>query len=269
VGRVDSQLVWKQDDVVQVLTAQGFRLVRDEMVYRLRKRVRAATAAGMRRVVRTEEQRKDDTHLTGKAVLDFHKYIITEYEPPPDKDMLAIFQCSVSRPFSKSPSHGSMRKAVRLATGKDPKADFEDCRCHVVVLSSVIGPVPYELETTYPADERGGGVKQMSPQDYHLARPLLAERMAAYLRRWHNRYKVITTFTHGRYGEVMRMARDLAGLHFSVLPDPSGPRLRGGNQYWTRDWIQVFFELLEAMTEEERAEAMARLAAEGVKVDAR
>jgi ATP-dependent Lhr-like helicase len=269
VGRVDRQPVWKQDDVVQVLTAQGFRLVRDEMVYRLRKRVRAAAAPGMRRVVRTEEQRKEDIRLTSKAVLDFHTYIVTEYEPPPDKDMLAIFQCSVSRPFSKSPSHASMRKAVRLATGKDPKADFEDCRCHVVVLSSVIGPVPYELETTYPADERGGGVKHMSPQDYHLARPVLAERMAAYLRRWHDRYKVITTFTHGRYGEVMRAARELAELDFSILPDPSGPRLRGGNQYWTRDWIQIFFELLEAMTEEERGEARARLAAESVELDAR
>ncbi len=269
VARVDARPVWRQDDALQVFTGQGFRLVRDEMVYRLRRRVRAAAAAGMRRVVRTEEQRKEDIHLTSKAVLDFHEYIINEYEPPPDKDMLVVFQCSVSRPFSKSPSHGSMRKAVRLATGKDPKADFEDCRCHVVVLSSFIGPVPYELETTYPADERGGGVKHMSPQEYHLARPILAERMAAYLRRWHDRYKVITTFTHGRYGEVMRMARELASLEFSILPDPSGPRLRGGNQYWTRDWIQVFFELLEAMTDEERAEAMARLAAEGVELDAR
>ena len=266
VGRVDARPVWRQDDVLEVLSGQGFRLVRDEMVYRLRKRVRATAAAGMRRVVRTEEQRKEDIHVMSQAVLDFHGYVITEYEPPPDKDMLAIFQCSVSRPFSKSPSHASMRKAVRLATGKDPKADFEDCRCHVVVLSSVIGPVPYELETTYPADERGGGVKHMSPQEYHFARPILAERMAAYLRRWHDRYRVITTFTHGRYGEVMWKARELAGLDFAILPDPGRPRLRGGNQYWTRDWVQVFFELLTGMDEDERSAAMARLAAEGIEL---
>ena len=106
----------------------------------------------------------------------------------------------------------------------------------------------------------------MSPQEYHFARPILAERMAAYLRRWHDRYRVITTFTHGRYGEVMWKARELAGLDFAILPDPGRPRLRGGNQYWTRDWVQVFFELLTGMDEDERSAAMARLAAEGIEL---
>jgi hypothetical protein len=93
--------------------------------------------------------------------------------------------------------------------------------------------------------------------------------MAAYLQRWHSRYKIITTFTSGRYAEVMEEAKRLAGLSFPVLPDMQGMRLKGGNQYWTKYWIQVFFELLKAMTDEERAAAMARLADAGVEIDDR
>jgi len=269
VSHVAGQPVSEESSVVRDFISVGFRLLQGQLRYLLRKRVGAAAEQTMRRIVRPEEQKKEDIHPTSKPVLDFCHHIITQYTPPPDKDMLVFFQCSVSRPYSKSPSHGSMRKAIRLATGKDPKDDFDDCRCHVVVLSSVIGPVPYEMENVYPADEPGGGVKHMSPEDYHFAKPILAERMAAYLRRWHDRYRVITTFTHDRYGDVMDAAKRLAGVDFRVLPDMRGVRIRGGNQYWTRYWIQVFFELLKGMTEEEQAQAMERLAAEGVSIDER
>jgi len=293
----------RHTDLIAGFTSAGFRLVHGRLEYRLRKRIseipserpaparsagevggerssreppagpRASAAEGradiMRRIVRPEEQRREDIHPTSKPVLEFYHYVISEYAPPPDKDMLVIFQCSVSRPYSKSPSHAAMRKAIRLATGKDPKAEFEDCRCHVVVLSSVIGPVPYELETAYPADERGGGVKHMSPREYEAAKPILAERMAAYLRRWHDRYRVITSFTEGRYGEVMEAARKLAGLQFAIYPDWRGRRIAGGRKYWDKYWVQVFDELLKGMNEKERGEAMDRLAAEGVYIEGR
>ncbi len=268
IGRAGGRPVAKQPEVIHGFVGAGFRLQREQLVYRLRKRVGAARAASAeQRIVRTEQQRKEDIRLTSKPVLDFYKYISTKYTPPPNKDMLVFFQCSVSRPYSKSPSHGSMRKAIRIATGHDPKNDFEDCRCHVVVLSSVIGPVPYDMETSYPADERGGGVKHMSPEQFRTAKPILAERMAEYIRRWHDRYKVITTFTSGRYGDVMEAAKALAGVEFPVLPDMDGIRVKGGNQYWTKYWIQVFFELLKGMDKQECAEAMERLAAEGVEIE--
>jgi hypothetical protein len=269
ISHIGGQPVAEDSPAVRDFVAAGFRLLHGQLRYLLRKRVGPAAPETMRRIVKPEEQKKEDIHPTSKPVLDFYQHVISEYTPPPDKDMLVFFQCSVSRPYSKSPSHGSMRKAIRLATSKDPKDDFEDCRCHVVVLSSVIGPVPYEMENVYPADEPGGGVKHMSPEDYHFAKPILAERMAAYLRRWHERYRVITTFTHDRYGEVMEEAKRLAGLDFPVLPDMRGARIRGGNQYWTKYWIQVFFELLKGMTEQEQAEAMERLAAAKVSIDER
>jgi len=247
----------------------GYRLRHGLLSYRLPKSILAKAEETTRRIVKPEETRREDLHPTSKPAVDFYNYVIQRYTPPPDKDMLVFFQCSVSRPYSKSPSHASMRRAIRLATGKDPRGDFEECRCHVVVMSSVIGPVPYELEDVYPATERGGGVKHMSPEQYRFAKPILAERMAAYLRRWHDRYQVITTFTHDRYGDVMVAARRLARLDFPVLPDTRGLRLKGGGTYWGKFWVQVFFELLKGMTEDEQAEAMERLKAEGVEVDER
>ena len=244
----------------------GFRFRHGQLRYRLRKRLAAEREAPGRRIVKPDEQKKEDIHPTSKPVLDFYNYVITKYIPPADKDMLVFFQCSVSRPYSKSPSHASMRKAIRLATGKDPREEFEDCRCHVVVMSSVIGPVPYEMEDVYPADERGGGVKHMSPDEYRFAKPILAERLAAYLRRWQDRYRVITTFTHDRYGSVMESARKIAGLDFPVLPDTRGIRTKGGNQYWTKFWVQVFLELLQGMTEDEQAQAWERFREEGAEI---
>lgn len=269
ISRIAGEPVDKAAAVTPDFLSTGYRLRHGQLQYRLRKKLAAAAEEPRRRIVKPGEEKREDLHPTSKPVLDFYNYVMGKYIPPADKDMLVFLQCSVSRPYSKSPSHGSMRKGIRIATGRDPRDDFDDCRCHVVVMSSVIGPVPYEMEDVYPATERGGGVKHMSPEQYRFAKPILAERMAAYLRRWHDRYKVITTFTHDRYGSVMEAAKKLAGLDFAVLPDTNGLRLRGGNQYWTKYWIQVFYELLKGMTEEEQAEAMKRLAEEGVEIDER
>ncbi len=85
-------------------------------------------------------------------------YLLDGYVPPPGKRILVFLQCSVRRPFYSSPSHGSLRRAVSVATGYDPAHDFPRCPVHVVVLASKIGPVPYELQELYPASVRGGGV---------------------------------------------------------------------------------------------------------------
>jgi len=269
VSQLGGQSVERETPLRSDFEAAGYSFRHGLLRYRLRKRVGAAREEPTQRIVRPTETKRDDIHPTSKPVLDFYNYVLTRYTPPPNKDMLVFLQCSVSRPYSKSPSHASMRKGIRLAVGKDPRADSEECRCHVVVMSSVIGPVPYEMEDVYPADERGGGVKHMSPEEYAFAKPILAERMAAYLRRWHDRYKVITTFTHDRYGAVMEAAKKIAGLDFPILPDARGPRLQGGGTYWGKFWLQIFLELLKGMTDDEQAAAWDRLRKDGAEIDER
>lgn len=200
----------------------------------------------------------------------FHDHVIHEYRPPADKRFLVVLQCSVRRPFSKSPSHASMRKAIRVATGYDPRRDFEGCPVHVVVLASKIGPVPYELEDVYPANVRGGGVKRYSPEHFERVKPILAQRMGEYILAHGGCYEQVATFTEGRYAEVMWMAREIVsasqGRHaqFPVLPDMTGARVvRVGESiphaYWARYWIQLYLTIVSWLEPDQRALAQARL----------
>lgn len=194
----------------------------------------------------------------------FCDYVTSCYRPPEDKRMLVFLQCSVRRPFSSSPSHAGMRRAISTATGCDPHRDFVRCPVHVVVLASKVGPVPYELEDTYPANVRSGGVKHLEPEHYARVKPVLAERMARYIVSHRDAYDHIATFTYGRYGEVMDAARQIAGVEFPVLPDPGRGRVtRRGKfrprPYWERYWIQLYFEILSWLPPWRRADAEARL----------
>jgi predicted RNA-binding protein len=157
-----------------------------------------------------------------------------------------------------------MRRAIQVATGNDPARDFEKCPVHVVVLASLIGPAPYELEDTYPANVSSGGVKHFRPEHYARARPVLAERMAEYLAKHGHCYDRVTTFTEGRYAEVMADARELAGIDFPILPQKGGPivELMGKSKprtYWAKYWIQLYLEIVDWLGENKAREARSRL----------
>ncbi|MHC4473744.1 MAG: DUF5591 domain-containing protein, partial [Planctomycetota bacterium] len=211
------------------------------------------------------EAPKDDVpDIEGELISEFHEFVIRHYTPPEDKRLLVFFQCAVRRPFSKSPSHASMRRAVRVATGHDPARDRRECPVHVVVLASRIGAVPYELEDLYPANVRGGGVKEFSRELYARVKPVLARRIADYLVAHEDRYDRVASFTQGRYGEVVEEAAGLAGVSFPVFPDPEGPTIvRMGKSvpksYWERYWIQLYLEITSWLGPDERADAARRL----------
>jgi hypothetical protein len=200
----------------------------------------------------------------------FYAYVINEYRPPTDKRYLVFLQCSVRRPFSSSPSHAAMRRAIALATGYDPRKEFESCPVHVVVLASKIGPVPYELEKVYPANVRGGGVKHFSRESYARVKPILADRMIQYVLTHRRAYERIAAFAHGRYAEVMEAGQKLAAesyrerMRFPILPVADGPRIAriGGSrprQYWACCWIQLYLEIVSWLEPAEQAQAQARL----------
>ena len=212
----------------------------------------------------TEVVKERGLDIDGEAVLTFYDHIINGYSPPKDKRFLVFFQCSVRRPFSTSPSHASMRRAISVATGYDPSKDFEKCPVHVVVLASKIGPVPYELEDVYPANVGGGGVKHFDKKHYARVKPILAERMAQYIITHGENYEQIATFTESRYAEVMEEARDIAGIYFPIYPMLDGAQvLRRGNSfprtYWEKYWIQLYLEIVNWLDPEMQAQAEERL----------
>ena len=202
--------------------------------------------------------------IDSEAVLAFHHFVTEDYSPPRGKRFLVFFQCSVRRPFSKSPSHASMRRAVSAATGFDPAKDFDSCPVHIVVLASNMGPVPYELEDVYPANVRGGGVKHFSGDHYGRVKPILAARMAKYISTHGPAYEAVASFTESRYGEVMTEARDLSCVDFPIFPDESGPRIvRMGESkprtYWQKHWIQLYLEIERWLDVPSRERARERL----------
>jgi predicted RNA-binding protein len=201
-----------------------------------------------------------------EPALAFHDYVINAYRPPKDKRLCVFLQCSVRRPFSFSPSHASMRRAISVATGYDPRREFERCPVHVVVLASKIGPVPYELEDVHPANVRSGGVKHFDRATYARAKPILAERMAQYIMAHGDSYDRMATFTEGRYAEVMQEAKKRAATDFPVLPRLEGPRImRMGRstplRYWEKYWIQMYLEIVSWLGPVMQAQAQARLRA--------
>jgi hypothetical protein len=210
--------------------------------------------------------------IESDLVAAFHDFVVSRYEPPPDKPFLVFFQCAVRRPFSKAPSHASLRRAVSVATGFDPAREFERCPVHVVVLASRIGPVPYELEDFPPVNVRSNGVPHFGPAEYARARPILARRVADYLESHGAHYRRIAAFGARRYGEVLRDAARLAGVEFPIFPAKDGPavaRLGGSlpKSYWEKYWIQLAREIEGWLPEAERAAVMARLAELGVEVE--
>jgi len=212
----------------------------------------------------TEIVQESRLDIDSEPVLAFYNYIINEYKPPKDKRLLVFLQCSVRRPFSSSPSHASMRRAISVATGYDPSKDSETCPVHIVVLASRIGPVPYELEDVYPANVRGGGVVHFDRSYYARVKPILAERMARYIIAHKDNYDRITTFTEGRYGEVMEAAKQIAAVDFYVLPVLDGPQIiRMGRstprKYWEKCWIQLYLEIVSWLEPVQQVQAEARL----------
>lgn len=208
--------------------------------------------------------------VESEAAVAFFRYVIDEYRPPPDKRYLVFLQCSIRRPFSSSPSHASMRRAIATATGYDPARDFERCPVHVVVLASKIGPVPYELENVYPANVRGTGVKHMDDGTYNRVKPILARRMAQYLITHGSRYQRATTFTEGRYGDIMAEAQSIArerrgeDAYLRILPRLGGARIvRQGHtipyRYWEQYWIQLYLEIVGWLEPDQGKQAVRRL----------
>lgn len=208
----------------------------------------------------------DQLDVESEPSCAFYDYVIHHYTPPDDKRMLVFLQCSVRRPFSRSPSHAAMCRAITLAAGSDPRARGP---VHVVVLASKVGPVPYDLEDVYPANVRSGGVKHSSRTEYERVKPVLAARMAGYLVTHRRHYDRIAAFTEGRYGDVMRAAQRAASVDFPVLPRDEGPQvLRVGRstprKYWEKYWIQLYLTIRDWLEPAPRAQADGRLRQLGV-----
>jgi archaeosine synthase len=73
----------------------------------------------------------------------YRRRFLTRYRPPPGKELLLLVPCSKTKPYSRSPSH---RRILRAISEDGPSPGI-----HVVSLTSPLGVVPQELEGVFPA----------------------------------------------------------------------------------------------------------------------
>ncbi|SNZ12442.1 tRNA-archaeosine synthase [Natronoarchaeum philippinense] len=110
---------------------------------------------------------------------------------------LVLVPCSAQKPYSESQSHGQFHDAIGF-------------RGHTVSMTSPIGVVPQELETTYPAQHYDSVVTGRWSED---EKQFVADVLEAYLRR--NEYpKVIAHVPEEGYRDICERVEAELGLDF-------------------------------------------------------
>ena len=103
----------------------------------------------------------EDT-LRRPEIRRFADRVTSRYVPRFDDRPLLLVPCSATKPYSESQSHAQFHRAI-------------DYRAHTVSMTSPIGVVPQELETTYPAQQYDSVVTgHWSETEYEFIAAVLA-----------------------------------------------------------------------------------------------
>jgi archaeosine synthase len=96
----------------------------------------------------------------------FADRVTSRYRPRLDDHPLVLVPCSAAKPYGDSQSHGQLRGAIGF-------------RAHKVSITSPIGVVPQELETTYPAQHYDSVVTgRWSAEEYEFVARVLRRYLA-------------------------------------------------------------------------------------------
>ena len=83
------------------------------------------------------------TALTRPEIHRFQERVIKYYQKPKHKKILLLLPCSASKPYSLSPSHRTLLRALSTIPNEQV--------IHQMIITSPVGLVPRELELVYPA----------------------------------------------------------------------------------------------------------------------
>ncbi len=116
---------------------------------------------------------------------------------------LVLVPCSAKKPYSESKSHARFHEAI-------------EWRAHLVSMTSPIGVVPQELETTYPAQQYDAVVTGRWSED---EKSFVSDVLTRYLER--NEYSRIVAHVPGEgYREIVSRAADELDLEVTYTVDP-------------------------------------------------
>ena len=171
----------------------------------------------------------------------YYKCILRKFKPKKKKILLFV-QCSKIKPYSNSPSHKYIRKAITELTGFDPYDFPEKNPIQIIVISSLIGPVPYENESDYIPSHYNLSVNRIAKEQFREIEPILVNRISNFLLKIKDNYQDIIFFVKNNYRTICEKVRKDTNINFIISPSPELHMIREA-------WIELKYKLLELLKE--------------------
>ncbi len=176
-----------------------------------------------------------------KEIQDYFESILKNFVPIKKKILLFV-QCSKIKPYSNSPSHKYIRKAITELTGFDPYDFPEKNPIQIIVISSLIGPVPYENESDYIPSHYNLSVNKINREQFKEIEPILIGRISKFLLKIKNNYEDIIFFVKNNYRIICEEVKEKTKIDFIISPSIELHMIREA-------WIELKYKLLELLKE--------------------
>ena len=176
-----------------------------------------------------------------KEIQDYYKSILKDFKPNKKKILLFV-QCSKVKPYSNSPSHRYIRKAIKELTGYDPYEFPEKNPIQIIVISSLIGPVPYERETDFIPSHYNFSVNRITKDQYNVIEPILINRISKFLLKIKDNYEHIIFFAKNNYRTICEKVREETKVDFIITPRKDLHMIREG-------WVELKYIILNLLKE--------------------
>lgn len=176
--------------------------------------------------------------VNDSEVKEYFQFILENYEPK--KKILLLVQCSKIKPYSESISHSYIRKAISELTGYDPKDNPEKNPLEIIVISSLIGPVPYEFEKDYIPTHYNLSVNKINNSQFEEIKPILVQRLFKFLVKVRESYDHIIFFVKNKYRILAQEVIKKSKMQIPILPTRDLHMIREA-------WIELKFYLLKIL----------------------
>ena len=175
-------------------------------------------------------------------VVNYFSSILENFQPKKKKILLFV-QCSKQKPYSDSLSHGYIRRAISQVTGYDPYDFPEKNPIQIVVISSLVGPVPSQFETDPIPSNYDLSVNKISNQEFEIIKPILVERIIKFIKKFKKNYENIVFFVKNNYRELCEAVLKKMNSSYKIIPKKDLHMIREA-------WIELKFVLLNILKEE-------------------
>ena len=172
-------------------------------------------------------------------VSEYFESILEKFIPV-KKHILLFVQCSKIKPYSSSLSHGYIRKSIYELTGYDPIKSPQKVPIQIIVISSLIGPVPYEFENDEIPSNYNLSVNKITKNQFDEIKPVLIKRISEFISRIQQNYTHIVFFVKNNYRIICEEVNKLHDSKYIILPKRDLHMIREA-------WVELKFTLLELL----------------------